>query len=335
LIGDLARWLFWVHLREVVDPEEPGLVRAIASVASRAQLALTPEKRRLMRLELLESFPKQAWTERTLDRVSRSAYDLQVQCLCEELMLGRLDAESVQRFMRFDGRENLDRALADGKGVVLLFPHAGNVMLLIALLSLSGYDFTQVAARGLPPPDKAVTADLRDTWFNRRARQAREANEDALPARFHTIDAPPRELYRRLAANGIVAIAFDGRGGTKFRPVTYLGRTALLSTGPWRLAASTGARVVPAFCVRERDRSHRLVLFPALSPDPGLPVAERCERLLETFLRQHIEPMLEKHPDHYARWLVHCREHAGLDDHPLFVDTAADERWRVHEKTEW
>ena len=34
MIGDVARYLFWVHLREVVDPQEPGLVRAIASVAA-------------------------------------------------------------------------------------------------------------------------------------------------------------------------------------------------------------------------------------------------------------------------------------------------------------
>lgn len=335
MIGDVARYLFWVHLREVVDPQEPGLVRAIASVAARTQFATSSAKRRLMGKELRASFPKQAWTERTLDRVSRAAYDLQVQCLCEELMLGRLDGATVQRFMRFDGRENLDRALADGKGVILAFPHAGNVMLLIALLSLSGYDFTQVAARGLPPADKQVTEDLRPTWFNRRAREAREANEDRLPARFHTMEDAPRELFRRLAANGIVAIAFDGRGGSKFKPVTFLGRTALLNTGPWRLAASTGARVVPAFCVRDRDRTHRLVLAPALVPEASLPMAQRCERLLETYLRQHAEPMLEQHPDHYARWLVHCRVHAGLDDHPLFVDTAADDRWRIHEGTEW
>lgn len=317
-----------MHLREVVDPEEPGLIRALSSIAARAQLLATPGKRRLMKDELRRSFTGRPWTDRGLEKVARSAYDLQVQCLVEELVLGRLTGETIGRFMRFDGRERLDAALDRGKGVVLVFPHAGNVMLLIALLSLSGYAFTQVAARGFPPPERQLSADVRPSWLNRRAREARERDEDRLPARFHGMDAPPRQLYRDLADNRIVGIAFDGRGGSRFSPVPYLGRTALLSTGPWRLAATTGATVLPAFCVRDRDRTHRLHLCDPIVPDATTSTASAAQTLVEQAIAA-IEPLLQRHPDHYARWLAHCRQHAAMDDHPLFADTAPESRWRA------
>jgi KDO2-lipid IV(A) lauroyltransferase len=311
------------------------MVRAIASIASRARWMTARGYRTLLRDEIRRSFPTTTWTDRTLDHVARSAVDLQIQCLCEELLLGRLDAANVGRFVRFDGQEHLDAALARGHGAVLVYPHAGAVMLMIALLSLHEYDYTQVAARGLPPPDKAASPDLAPNRWNLRVRAARERAEDHLPARYHGMDAPPRALYRTLARNGIVGIAFDGRGGSKFRPVQFLGRPALLSTGPWRLAAHTGAAILPAMCVRDRDRSHRVCFFEPAWADPTVPLPARCERLIEHAVRRHVEPALARRPDHYATWLVHARVHAAMDDHPLFVDTAPDDRWRAHQATGW
>ena len=303
-------------------------MRVLSGALARAQRVIQPGRRQLMAEELRISFPGIRWTERTMANVVRSADDLQMQCLAEELVLGRLNAENVARFTRFDGREHLDAALARGKGVVLTFPHAGAIMLLIALVSLAGYDFTQVAARGFPPKERQRLRDVTPSRWNVAVRNARERAEDKLPAHFHGMDDNPRALFRALERNGIVAVAFDGRGGSRFRPTPFLGRTALLSTGPWRLAASTGAAIVPAFCLRDRDRSHRLLLRPALIPSDQ-PLQERCLDLQTRFLAE-IEPILERHPDHYARWLLHCRTHAGLDDHPLFVDTAADEGWKRH-----
>ena len=319
-----------MHLREVVDPSDPEVLRGLSTLGARAQYAFRRSQRPLLQDELRRSFSSARWDERTLDRLAYSATDLWVQCMFEELLLGRLTVETISEYMRFDGEEHLRAALDRGRGAILVFPHAGAVMLLIARVALSGYPFTQVAARGFPPPEMRISADLKPSWFNRRSREAREAEEDRLPARFLTIDGDPRELLRRLEANEVVGMAFDGRGGRKFRPTRYLGRLALLSMGPWRLAAMSGAAVVAASCLRQRDRRHRLLLSPPVWPKEGLGRAEQAQQLQEITLRERIEPFLRRHPDHYARWLLHCRLHADMDDHPLFVDQANDDRWRRH-----
>ena len=307
-------------MRHLVDPDDPATVRILASLGARLQYWMSPVRRGALSDEIRRSFPHVAKSDRTVARVCKSAYDLQLQCLTEELLLGRLTPTQVGSYMRFDGRLHLDQALYHGKGVILVYPHAGNVMLLIALLSLSGYDYTQVAARGFPPVERRITSDLKPSWFNRTARQAREDSEDRLPAFFLPMEASPRRLYRALEKNGIVGIAFDGRGGERFQPTPFLGRTALLSAGPWKLAARTGAAIVPAICIRDRDRTHRLVLRPPVFADATLPLEERYISLQQRVLRDQIEPMLQRHPDHYARWLLHCRRHAAMDSHPLFTD---------------
>jgi KDO2-lipid IV(A) lauroyltransferase len=301
----------------VLDPADKGLIRIISAAAARTQHRIAEHKRAAVRNELQRTFTHHPWTERSLDRATRSAFDLAVQCLVEELLLDQLDATTVGSFIDAPDRHHLDAALAHGRGAVLVYPHAGAVMLMIAWLATAGYDYVQVAARGFPPAERQVRPDVRPTWFNRAARAAREAAEDTLPCEFVTMTDPTRRLVRALERNAIVGLAFDGRGGTRFDRVAFLGRQANLASGPWRLAAMTGAAVVPAMCVRTSDRTHRIQLAPPLLPNHDLPRAEQAAELRERALSP-ISAWLRAHPDHYARWIAHCAEHAAMDDHPLF-----------------
>lgn len=317
MIGDLARYLFWVELRRAVDPRDRAALLRLSDAVASVRWHGDPRHQRLF-TELRAAFAERAWPDDALRRAGRDATAIHAQAMVEELVLGRLTLDTIDAYMRFAEREHLDAALTRGKGVILTYPHAGAVMLMIARLSLSGYRYTQVAARGFAPIERQNAGAERATRLNSAVRTAREADEDALPARFHVVDQPARLLYRDLAANGLVAIAYDGRGGAGFEPVDYLGRRAFLATGAWRLAASTGAVIVPTFCERQPDRTWALRFGRMLVPDASLPPSERADALRDRFLRDHAEPWLRAHPEHYAPWLVHCRRLAKVDEHPLF-----------------
>ena len=119
-----------------------------------------------------------------------------------------------------------------------------------------------------------------------------------------------------LARGHLVAAAFDDRAWRTWVRVPFLGREALLSVDPFRIARDAGVPIVPATIHRERDKSSLVRLGAPFSPD------------LRRYLVERVEPFLKEHPGHYAGWLAECRMRAGLDDHPLFVDYAPDERWR-------
>ena len=312
---DLARWAFWVPFRQALDPSRPDRLARLYPLW-RAQYAAGGAQKALMRAELHACFG------RSDEQLVRDAYRIAFRVHLEELLLGKLDPDSVGLYMRFEGRQHLDRALKRGKGAVLALPHAGNVMMMIALLSLSGYRYTQYAARGLAPKHLAEQNPevFGHSPLRAQVRAAREANEDQLPASYLTLDTPVRELYRRLGRNETVGIAFDGRIGSKFVPFDYLGRTALLNPGPFRMAASTGAALVPMF-----NRC------PAGEPnvcEVHAPIVGTDWRQLAAEFLDVTQAWLSANPAHYGIWLAHARERRAVDDHPFFVDYAPDDRYR-------
>lgn len=311
---DLARWAFWVPFRKTLRPEHPEQLAALYPLW-RAQYQLAKRQREEMAKEMVLSFGD-AREERLQD-----AYRVAFRVHLEELLLGKLNADTVDHYMTWQGREHLDAALARGKGAVIVLPHAGNIMMMIARISLSGVPYTQYAARGMAP--EAVALENPDVFghnpLRAQVRAAREANEDKLPARYLTMDTPVRELFRRLAANETVGIAYDGRIGSRFVRTPYLGRQALLNPGAFRIAARTGAALVPIFNHCPKDGPNVCQV--------GEPLWDSdWKQLMARFLSERAEPWLRENPSHYGIWLTHCRERAAVDDHPLFMDYAPDER---------
>ena len=333
MLGDIARYLYWVELRRLVRPDRDQPVRLLGKLAGSAQWARAGRRLDLLDAELQRTFPHLSGPERR--RVARESIELWARCHAEELLLGTLTPETIGRWIRWRDREHLDAALAPGKGGIYLFPHAGNYMFGIALTGLSGYPLNQLAARGFPPPERRIAGQMEPSPLNVKARQARDDAEDALPVNFMDMERDStRDLFRALRRGELVGIAADGRGGSKFRPLTFLGRPALFATGPWRLAASTGAAIVPVTTELADDGFHEHVVLPPVFPDMDLPVQERCDALQQGWLRQ-MEPWLQAHPASYAKWLLHAAERVAMDDHPLFTDIATDERWRRYEDAGW
>lgn len=312
--GDVAKWLVYTRLRRVLSPRDPRPFRALRPLG-RALPLLSPQKAELMADEFARS---------GLSGDPKRAYEANWRVALEELVLGRHDRESLDAFIRFEGVEHLDAARRRGKGVVWVYPHAGPVMLMLAWLVKHGFPYTQYAARGLAPKEVAEEHPelLGHNRFREEARRAREEDEDLTGASFLTLQEPARRLYRTLAKNELVGIAFDGRIGNKWRIYDFLGRRALLNPGAWRLAASTGAMLVP--CYNHYPPQGPAVCEVGEPIDPARPDADVA-------VLRWTEARIRASPSEYGPWLLHCRLRNNIDDHPLFVDHAVDGRWKKWE----
>ncbi len=310
--GDLARWAFYVGLRRRLRDRSEVAVQTVASLGR-----LAPLRRGPSRALLADEFARCG-----LDGDVDEAWALQWRTAVAELTLGTTAPEQARARVAFHGWEHLEAARARGRGVVWVYPHAGPVMLMLAALVARGVPYVQVAARGLAPADLAAAHPelLRHTPLRESVRRAREADEDRIGARFATAAGPLRALHRALGRNEVVGIAFDGRTGGRWVPSPFLGRTALLNPGAFRLAAATGAMLVPVVVSTRVDA-------PGARCDLGAPVPGDAPDAMARVLA-HVEPRLRACPSEYGAWLLHCRVRAGIDDHPMFVDQAPDDRWR-------
>jgi len=320
--SDLARWAFWVGLRKGLSPDHPGVVRALAK-GWRLQWMACPADRALMADEY-KRWLGDTLTTRGHNRLVAEAYRSAWRVHLDELLLSQLNPENIDAWVKIRGEHRLKAALDQGVGVILVYPHAGPVMLMIAALAHKKYPYVQYAARGLAPKDMAQTHPelLAHNPLRAAIRKSREAHEDSLNVEYLTLDAPVRTLHRRLQSGHIVGIAFDGRIGSGWAPTPFLGRTALLSPGPWKLAASTKAIVLPVFC-------HGPKTGPAIVEiGSSIQGHQDWKEVASLAIRQQTA-WLRRHPESYGLWLLHTRKRAGIDDHPLFIDVAPDERYRA------
>jgi KDO2-lipid IV(A) lauroyltransferase len=185
-----------------------------------------------------------------------------------------------------EGKENLDSAIAKGRGVIALSAHLGNFTLIGARLAVDGYKFHALIKN---PPDKGL-ADL--------LTQAREnLGQKTISAR-PAVEAA-KNILRALRRNEIVLMVVD-EYKHKGIMVNFLGRPAPSARGPATLALRSGAAVVPMFGLWEENRL-RLVIEPALClVDTGQTQSD--VRANTALFAQCLERVIRRYPDQW-NWL--------------------------------
>ncbi|MDP2304770.1 MAG: hypothetical protein Q8P18_01925 [Pseudomonadota bacterium] len=301
---DLMRWALEETLRGALSPEEPEILRFLAGIGWRFEQRLTPGRALLLRDEARRCFGANV---RTATAIVREAQDLALQARMERLVLPRMRGEELDAVARVEGAPGVP-----GAPGLVLYPHGGNVDLLLAALARRSPGLVVFSARGLPPATLGGFGAVRPTRINSRLARRRAEDDARLPIRWEPDAAA---LAGWLARGHVVAAAFDDRAWPTYVRVPFLGREALLSPEPYALARAVGVPLHFATIRRERDKSSRVVIGPPVVPE------------LAAWLVDHATPFLRAYPGHYASWLAECRIRAGLDDHPLFTDYAADARW--------
>ena len=158
-------------------------------------------------------------------------------CLAESLGIERPDAQHTE--LAVNGEAHLRDAMSAGRGVILVTGHIGPWDCAARLLAK---DFSaDVLVVMLAEPDE-------------RARQVHDAVRQRSGVRVvhigeHPLDALP--LLRHVQSGGVVAIQLDRAApGGRSLDVELFGDRERMPEGPFRLAALSGAPIVPIFAHR-------------------------------------------------------------------------------------
>jgi lauroyl/myristoyl acyltransferase len=196
---------------------------------------LMRDERRAVRAHLRRVFgPRRAWREGV--DVARTFANY-ASCLAEALASERPEAARARR--RVYGRQHLERALVQGRGVVLVTAHTGAWDVGTRLLA---HDFqSEVSVVMLRESDEAA----------RRLHDAirEQSGISVVHVGAHPLDALP--LVKRLARGGIVAVQLDRAApNARSLDVRLFGEPWQVPEGPFSLAARAGAPVLPLFVRR-------------------------------------------------------------------------------------
>jgi KDO2-lipid IV(A) lauroyltransferase len=217
---------------------------------------------RRLRANLRRVVPQAAPAE--LDGLVRAGLRSYARYWCEAFRLPAMDRADVLARMdpHVTGMAPVYEQLDAGRGVVVALPHSGN-------WDLAGLWFVESRRRaGALPRVTTVAERLRpDSLFRRFVAYRERLGFEVLPADRggHVY----RTLARRLRDGGMVCLIADRDLSASGVEVSFFGEPARLPTGPARLAALTGALLVPAFPHFTPDGWGAVFGEPIPVPQPG------------------------------------------------------------------
>jgi lauroyl/myristoyl acyltransferase len=319
---DIRRWIYWYPWRSLVQslphPIRVKLARALGSffyLSSPGWRILTQEELKLI-------FNNQA-LPLPLSRISLRAAQQFYLGKMEVFTYPTLNHKEMEAYFPLQGQEYLEAAQAQGRGVMILLSHLGANQMIMPALGFRGYDINQISRAAQAENDEYQGRRL-SLLFQKVIRLQR-SYEESLPAKHIDVGSGLRQTLRILKANGIVAVAADGRYGADWVPHTFLGRPATFSPGPWLIAHRTKALLLPIFVLRPQSGSRYKVVVEA---PLGVPYEAKENIFLEKGLAAYIH-LLEKYfyqyPCQYAPFLYLARCHTQNRVNQFFQDYPARE----------
>jgi len=202
--------------------------------------------------------------------------------LVEFLRFAGMSREDVQALIDSSGWEHLDRALAEGKGVIFCSFHLGNWDLGGAMVALRGY------------PMNVVVESFEPERLNRLIQHYRvEKGMKLIP-----LEQASRGVLRALRKGEILALLVDRPVGEEGIAVNFFGGTIKVPAGAATLARKTGARLVPGYLVRRPDNRFQGLIAPPIEPeitdDVEHDVYVMTQRLIDT-----LEGWIKQYPDQW------------------------------------
>jgi KDO2-lipid IV(A) lauroyltransferase len=231
------------------------------------------------------AFPEK--DEREIAAIAKRSYQLFGMTVAEICRFRRLGSSVTDKIVELDGVENLEKALSQGKGVIMVTGHFGNWEL-YGCLSQLGYPVT------------FMVGEQHNLLVDRLINSLREA----LGTKLSPLTGDLREILKDLKSDRAVGFLSDQNAGKRGIFVDFFGRKASTPFGAARFSMLTGAPVVTGGAVRLPGGKHRLVV-----DEPIYPSASRGDkemfRLTQAYTTR-LEELVRRYPDHYfwphRRW---------------------------------
>jgi KDO2-lipid IV(A) lauroyltransferase len=190
--------------------------------------------------------------------------------------------------IEIQGKEHLEKALAQKRGVIGLGLHLGPFTLVGARLALEGYPFNLIINEGNFPK-----------LWKRLGDYQRRLGQNLFPPKPASVSV--KKSLNALRRNEILYLVADEqqiRGGL---PVPFFGQTAYTPPGPAIFSLKTGAPILPMFILRETGIPRTLLIGSPVEIERTSDEKRDTERLTAKFTRV-IEDIVRQYPSQWP-WL--------------------------------
>jgi len=266
-------------------------IRACSNIAAffgRCAFYLLPKYRKITIKNLTNAFGKEKSPEETR-RIAIKVFENLGRNAGELINFPKINKKNIDKLIRVEGLDKVDRSFADGKGTIILASHFGNWELVGLIFRIKGYPGYTIGRK--------IYFHKYDNWLN-RLRRAQDIN-------VIYRDDSVRKMLRVLKDNKILGIVADQDvDSVEGIFVNFFGMNAYTPVGPVALARAAGASLIPTFMIRE-GLCHRFVIEkPIKLVDTGNKEADivtntqKWSDIVESYIRRYPEQWVWMH----RRW---------------------------------
>jgi KDO2-lipid IV(A) lauroyltransferase len=279
--SEYALFLPWYA---VVRALPHGASRRIGAALGGFAYRFDRRRRRIARGNLAHAFPEKSAAER--ERIVAACFRHFGAAFVDALSALRFDLAELCRRTTIAGIEHVVAADERGRGVIFLGAHFGDWEIIHPTVARAS---GPIASVGRPPdnPHVARIVEQLRTRFGNRSLEKRGA---------------VREMFRLLRAGGRLGLLLDQRvRASEAIAVPFFGRPAWTSPIVARLAAKTGAAIVPVFGDHRPGGRYAVEFHPALlagvrdDPEAAFELTARCLAVGEAVIRTAPEKWLWLH----------------------------------------
>jgi Kdo2-lipid IVA lauroyltransferase/acyltransferase len=274
----LARAILWS-----LKTAPRGVANSLGGFYARTLDRLLPRLREVAYVNLRMAYPDQdeAWRRKTVDGVYVSIGRL----LVAFARFPKVDSANVHEWIRYEGFEHFERAMAQGRGVLFATAHLGN------------WELSAFAHGLLAKPMNVVIRPLDNPMIDALVERRRALSGNTLLSKRDFA----RSILQALRGNQAVGILVDQNSSLENGVfVPFFGQRACANLTFAKLAARSGAAVIPGFAVwREAEKRYVLRFYPQveMTGDAAADTA-RIQAAVEVAIREYPDQWLWIH----RRW---------------------------------
>jgi KDO2-lipid IV(A) lauroyltransferase len=285
--NDLSYLLALAVIRFLRILPRPVAIKFMRLLARFVFLFAKKERRKILRhLSMAYGSEK---TPEEIQKICKNVFLHFFSVVTDYVRLPGMSRDDINKMVTVDGVENLKKAYAKGKGVILLTAHFGNWELLGAWTAQNGF------------PLKVVGKRLFDQHFDKLVVNIRnEAGYGNISRGNGT-----KEIIRTLGKGQGIGMLIDQDTDVQGVFVDFFGHPAHTASAPFRLAKKYDTPIIPIFARLRSDFSYHIeCLEPVAIADSAdedqdmVDTLQRCSDAIEQFIRQYPEQWAWMH----RRW---------------------------------
>ncbi len=229
-------------------------------------------------------------------KIGRRAYKNIAKSMVEYSLFPSLNKDKILKMTEFEGTENFDETLKQGKGAIIVAGHFGSWELMGAATSQKGYpvDFLVGEQHNL----------LVDNLMNDYRR--------SMGIGIIKMGVAAKGIIKALKENRFIAMLSDQDAGNDGTVVEFFGRPASTPKGPAAFALKMDVPIILAFIIRGSNKKQRIVIEKPMYGKKTPDKEEDIRKLTQTYTWK-LEEYIIKYPDHWfwphRRWKSTTKEY--------------------------